>query len=219
MQRRKDNVKDKPAPDPHREYLDAESSDEEKRAKGDEQAVVVEELRLDYTREELNELVSAPLCFSNTNCFHPSSISPLPKVHHVKGMTTLSGLSKKDWTYQCHLIIREFFENLKQPVLCIYYLDNVLTASLSFPSKAVHELCYFVREPNEIFRLENFHDSVAFGSFNGKAEAYILNVIQNALAPIFFKIKSWPDSILPPLFYLLAYLFFPWINFRAFVGD
>ncbi|XP_015190542.1 PREDICTED: dynein-1-beta heavy chain, flagellar inner arm I1 complex-like [Polistes dominula] len=172
MQRRKDKVKDKPVPDPHREYLDAESSDEE-RGKGDEGKEVVEELRADYTREELNELV-----------------------HCVKDMTTLSGLSKKDWTYQCHLIIQEFFESPKHLVLCIYYEDkrNVPTALLSFPSTPVHELCYFVRKPNEIFRLENFHDSVTFGSFNGNVEAYILGVIQNALAPVFFKIDSWPDS-------------------------
>lgn len=33
MQRRKDKVKDKPAPEPYREYLDAESTDEEEDSK------------------------------------------------------------------------------------------------------------------------------------------------------------------------------------------
>ncbi|KAI4504209.1 hypothetical protein M0802_000680 [Mischocyttarus mexicanus] len=193
MQRRKDKVKDKPGPDPHREYLDAESSDEERGNPKSRETEVKEELRVDYTKEELNELSTF---LEYKIILIQDEFSLLAKVYRVKGMTTLSGLSKKDWTYQCHLIIQEFFKNPKHPVLCIYYEDkrNVPTGLLSFPSTPVHELCYFVRELNEIFRLENFHDRVAFGSFNGNVEAYILGVIQNGLAPVFFKIDSWPDN-------------------------
>ncbi|KAF7398794.1 hypothetical protein HZH66_006691 [Vespula vulgaris] len=141
-------------------------------AEGDEGKEVEAELRADYTIEELNELV-----------------------HYVKGMTTLSGLAKKDWTYQCHVIIREFFENPKHRVLCIYYevTNKVPMALLSFPLTPVYELCYFIRKPDQIFRLENFHDTIVFGSFNWSVEYYILNVVQSVLTPIIFKIETLPD--------------------------
>lgn len=133
-------------------------------------------------------------------------------------MTTLSGLAKKDWTYQCHVIIREFFENPKHRVLCIYYevTNKVPMALLSFPLTPVYELCYFIRKPDQIFRLENFHDTIVFGSFNWSVEYYILNVVQSVLTPIIFKIETLPDSILSLLFYLLVYLFFLWINLQSF---
>ncbi|KAL2730354.1 dynein axonemal heavy chain 2-like [Vespula maculifrons] len=162
-------------------------------AEGDEGKEVEAELRADYTIEELNELViyASRIRIVLTLL----GFSPLAKVHYVKGMTTLSGLAKKDWTYQCHVIIREFFENPKHRVLCIYYevTNKVPMALLSFPLTPVYELCYFIRKPDQIFRLENFHDTIVFGSFNWSVEYYILNVVQSVLTPIIFKIETLPD--------------------------
>ncbi|XP_012153546.2 dynein axonemal heavy chain 2 [Megachile rotundata] len=174
MQRRKDKVKDKP-PDPHREYLDAESTDEEERQKHTEEEVV-EELRPVYDEEELTELV---------NC--------------VKDMTTLSGLVESDWTYYSERTIREFFKNPNLAALTVYFVRDRLTVSLMFPLIPVHELTYFVRESQEILRADNFRDRVLFGSVNGKVESHILSVMQNVLTPIFVKIETWPDSILSRL--------------------
>ncbi|KAG7190744.1 hypothetical protein KM043_006816 [Ampulex compressa] len=111
-------------------------------------------------------------------------------------MTTLRGLRSGDWTDHCHSKIQEFFYNPSEPVLCIYYVNSTLMAELSFPTIPVYELAYFVREPNEVLRSENFREDILFGTVNDKVEGQILNVTQNILTPIFFKIETWPDSIL-----------------------
>ncbi|KAK9296190.1 hypothetical protein QLX08_009698 [Tetragonisca angustula] len=172
MQSRKDKVKDKPRGDPHREYLDAESTDEEERRR-QEVEEVEEELRPVYDERELTELV---------NC--------------VKDMTTLSSLQESDWTYYSEMTVREFFLNPHFTTLSIYYLYNRLNVSLSFPIIPVYELTYFIRQPQEILRADTFRDRVLFGSVNDKVEHHVLSVVQNVLAPIFLKIETWPDSIL-----------------------
>ncbi|KAG5343722.1 DYH2 protein, partial [Acromyrmex charruanus] len=170
MQRRRNKVKDKPPPDPRREYLDAESSDEAERLEVEEV-----ELRQAYRTDDLNELVQC-----------------------VKDMTTLRGLTDDDWTWKCDMDIREFFQELSIPTLCIYHVNGSLTTEFSFPTVPVRELTYFVRQPNEIFYPENFRERILFGSMNCKVENYILDIIQNMFAPIFFAIETWPDSILLP---------------------
>lgn len=114
-------------------------------------------------------------------------------------MTTLSGLKDSDWTWKCDMDIREFFHDPSIPVLCVYHVEGDLTTEFSFPTVPVHELTYFVRQPNEILYPENFRERILFGSLNDKVESHILGVIQNVLAPIFFTIETWPDSILPLL--------------------
>ncbi|XP_050449663.1 dynein axonemal heavy chain 2-like [Cataglyphis hispanica] len=173
MQRRRNKVKDKPLPDPRREYLDAESSDETERPEEEED---LEEERPIYREYELNELIQC-----------------------VKDMTTLSGLKDSDWTWRCDMDIQEFFQNPSIPVLCVYHVDGDLTTEFSFPTLPVHELTYFVRQPNEILYPENFRERILFGSLNDRVESHILRVIQDVLAPIFFTIETWPDSILPLL--------------------
>ena len=120
------------------------------------------------------------------------------QVQCVKDMTTLSGLTDDDWTWKCDMDIREFFHEPSIPVLCIYHVNGHLTTEFSFPTVPVHELTYFVRQPNEIFYSENFRERILFGSVNDKVESHILGIIQNMFAPIFFAIETWPDSILLP---------------------
>ncbi|KAG5317387.1 DYH2 protein, partial [Pseudoatta argentina] len=133
------------------------------------------ELRQAYRADDLNELVQC-----------------------VKDMTTLRGLTDDDWTWKCDMDIREFFQELSIPTLCIYHVNGSLTTEFSFPTVLVRELTYFVRQPNEIFYPENFRERILFGSMNCKVENYILDIIQNMFAPIFFAIETWPDSILLP---------------------
>ncbi|XP_025268325.1 dynein heavy chain 2, axonemal-like [Camponotus floridanus] len=169
MQRRRNKVKDKPPPDPHREYLDAESSDEAERRSEEEEDM--DELLPMYKTDELNELIRC-----------------------VKDMTTLRGLTDSDWTWKCDMDIREFFHDPSIPVLCVYHVDDDLTTEFSFPMVPVHELTYFVRQPNEILYPGNFRERILFGSLNDKVESHILDVIQNVFAPIFFTIETWPDN-------------------------
>ncbi|XP_053977121.1 dynein axonemal heavy chain 2 [Hylaeus volcanicus] len=152
MQRQKVKAKDQPPPDPRREYLDAESTDDEERHKL-ETAELEEELRPVYDDEELSKLVTI-----------------------VKEMTTLSDLSELEWTSYNEFPIREFFLNPGVSVLTVYYMYRRLTASLGFPVVPVHELTYFVREPHEIFRADSFRDRVLFGTLNTKVESHILSL-------------------------------------------
>jgi len=112
-------------------------------------------------------------------------------------MTTLNGLRDSDWTKTCDIFISEFFQDPSILVLSIYRM-NGLIIEFSFPTMAVHEMSYFVREPDEIFQPENFRERILFGTTNDKVESHILSVMQNVLAPIFFTIETWPDSILRP---------------------
>lgn len=120
----------------------------------------------------------------------------LPQIRCVKDMTTLSGLTDSDSTWRCETYVQEFFQDPCIPILCIYHVNGRLTAEFSFPTVPVHELTYFVRQPNEILRSWNFRERILFGSMNDKVEWHILGVVQNVLAPIFFTIETWPDSIL-----------------------
>ncbi|XP_011149456.2 dynein heavy chain 2, axonemal-like [Harpegnathos saltator] len=173
MQRRRNKVKDKPPPDPHREYLDAESSDEAERRDKEEEYEKTAAIgpRSRYSADELNELVRS-----------------------VKDMTTLSGLRDLDWSPQCDAYTREFFRNPSLPILCIYHSCGNLTAEHSFPTPSVRELNYFARQRNEVFQPEDFRERVLFGSVNDNAESHTLAIIRNVLAPIFFTIDTWPDN-------------------------
>ncbi|XP_076240944.1 dynein axonemal heavy chain 2 [Calliopsis andreniformis] len=172
MQRRKDKVKDRPPPDPHREYLDAPSSDEEERHRKESVESEVEILPV-YEEEELSELIEC-----------------------VKNMTTLSGLTEDHWTFDSELNIRQFILHPSSTVLSIYFLRQRLTVSLGFPIIPIKELTYFIREPQEVLRGDTFQDRILFGTVNDKTESYILRMVQNVLMPLFRKVESWPDSIL-----------------------
>ncbi|XP_076632444.1 uncharacterized protein LOC143347270 [Colletes latitarsis] len=173
MQRRKVKAKDQPPPDPHREYLDAESTDDEEKHKHKVEDVE-EELRPVYDDTELTELV---------NC--------------VKEMTTLSGMpDPDDWSYYTESVVRKFFLNPASPVLSVYRMYGRIMAALRFPVIPVQEFTYFVREPQEVFRMDSFRNCVLFGTVNDKSEMHILTLIRDTLAPIFLRIETWPDSIL-----------------------
>lgn len=68
--------------------------------------------------------------------------------------------------------------------------------SFGFPEVPVYELMYFLRNPEEIFSTDNFHSKISFGNMNDQIEGNILLQIENIFAPTFFKVDTWPDSIL-----------------------
>ncbi|XP_076678252.1 uncharacterized protein LOC143374203 [Andrena cerasifolii] len=137
---------------------------------------IEEELRPLYEEAELIDLVSC-----------------------VREMTTLRRIDDDEWGYHAELTIRDFFLNPSVGVLCVYRIYNHLNVSLRFPIVPVNELTYFIREPREILRADTFRERVLFGTVNDNVETYVLHVVQNVLAPIFVKIDTWPDSILPLL--------------------
>ena len=114
----------------------------------------------------------------------------------MKDITTLGGLVEEDWNDANCENIREFFSYPRNTILTIYYYEDVLTTDLNIPTVPVHELTYIVKQSNEKFAVENFHDNVIFGTINENVEATILKLSSNLLAPAFFNINTWPDSIL-----------------------
>lgn len=140
--------------------------------------------------------ISIRVSEAKIECKDSEKYGAFSQVECVKDMTTLSGLTDSDWTRKCDMDVREFFHDPSIPILCIYHVNGGLTTEFSFPTVPVHELTYFVRQPNEILHPENFRERILFGSMNDKVESHILGVIQNVLAPIFFTMEAWPDSIL-----------------------
>lgn len=118
------------------------------------------------------------------------------QVQCLKDMTTLSGLTDFHWTRRHDVFITEFFQDPSIPILSIYKLNSIIEMEFSFPTTYVREVTYFIRRPNEIFKLDTFRENVLFGSMNSKVANYILNLMQNVFTPIFFTIEHWPDSIL-----------------------
>ncbi|XP_012280984.2 dynein heavy chain 2, axonemal [Orussus abietinus] len=111
-------------------------------------------------------------------------------------MTTLFNLKETDWNEECLSTMSEFLYQPEAIVICLYFDGDELVSELSFPMKPIHELTYFIKEPYEHLTVENFHENIVFGSINDHVESSILNIVEHLLAPIFFRIYSWPDSIL-----------------------
>lgn len=127
----------------------------------------------DYTDVELDQLVS-----------------------FVKRMTTLYDLRPTDWNEQTDDAIRTYFLEPSNQVLCVYFGGNTLVAVNGFPNEVYEDLTYFIRDNHkEIFRVDNFHDNITFGTINGTVEGTLLELLENVYAPIFFNAKSWPDSV------------------------
>lgn len=60
--------------------------------------------------------------------------------------------------------------------MSIYFDDDVLTATIGFPTCPVYDLTYFLREPNMIFTVQDFHDDVTFGTINTNVDGSLLKV-------------------------------------------
>lgn len=125
-----------------------------------------------YSPKELNELVS-----------------------YLQKMVFLDGIDESDWNEQCDDVIRTWFLDTNQPILIVYYsAKQVLTASLMYPSEPVLEIVYFLREPNHIFTLDNFHDDVTFGQINDDVDGTFLLLMEKLYTPMFFHKTDWSDS-------------------------
>lgn len=114
----------------------------------------------------------------------------------MKKITTLYDLRETDWTDENYAVIREFFIDPKHPVLTVYFEEDTLRCLLDFPETPIVDLTYFYREPNEIFRVDTFHDRISFGTVDDSVEGSILKILESIYSPIFFNITTWPDSIL-----------------------
>ncbi|XP_017772767.1 PREDICTED: dynein-1-beta heavy chain, flagellar inner arm I1 complex [Nicrophorus vespilloides] len=128
--------------------------------------------RPQYTEEELGKLIG-----------------------FVKGITTLYDLRETDWNQLNESGIVNFLMDPREQILCIYFDGDDLIATVEYPNCVYEDLTYFIREPNEVFQVDTFHDNIIFGTVHSSIESTLLEVLENVYAPIFFKIKNWPENV------------------------
>lgn len=125
-----------------------------------------------YTAKELDELVNV-----------------------LKRMVFLKGIKESDWNDQCDDVIQTWFLDTIHLTLFVYFSPQLrLTTSLVYPSEPVLEIVYFLREPNHIFSIDNFHDDVTFGQINGDVDGTMLLLMEKLYGPIFFHKSDWSDT-------------------------
>lgn len=125
-----------------------------------------------YTVKELNELITV-----------------------LKRMVFLDGIQEDDWNDDCDEVIQTWFLDTNHPILIIFYSPKQrLTASLTYPIEPVLEVVYFLREPDHIFSLDNFHDDVSFGKIDDDVDGTFLLLMEKLYTPIFFHKTDWSDT-------------------------
>lgn len=121
----------------------------------------------EYSDEDLNKLVQA-----------------------IQLMTVLYAIDQNDWNSTCTDVIKQWLLNVNELMLTIYYDDDILTASLSLPDNPVYDLTYFLRLPNHIFTVDEFHDDVIFGTIHEDIDGTLLAILEKIYTPIFFKTEN-----------------------------
>lgn len=113
----------------------------------------------------------------------------------LKKMVFLNGIKQDGWTEQCDNVIRTWFLDTNHLILIVYFSPkNHLTVSLTYPSEPVIEIVYFLREPNHIFSIDNFHDDVTFGQMNDDVDGTLLLLMENLYTTIFFHKTDWSET-------------------------
>lgn len=133
---------------------------------------LTEEKVAEYSEEDLNTLVS-----------------------YVKDMAILYDLDTSDWNERCETIIRNWFTDITQPLLTIFFLEE-LQCELGVPRRPVRDMSYFLREPNQCFQVHSFYDTIIFGTIDEDIDGSILSIVRDVFGPKLLASKNWPDSIL-----------------------
>ncbi|XP_046595863.1 dynein-1-beta heavy chain, flagellar inner arm I1 complex isoform X1 [Neodiprion lecontei] len=164
---------EKPPADPHREYLDMDTDEEE------------------FGKPETPEPEEEPPPEPEKPVFTDQELQQLEQ--YTKDFTVLPALNASDWNENCCKVIREFFQDPTNIILTIFYDVDVLKALLDFPFNAIEGLTYFLRSPWQIYTPENFHSTIKFGSISGSIENCVLKILENAYALGIFNSKDWPS--------------------------
>lgn len=113
----------------------------------------------------------------------------------LKRMVFLDGIKDDDWNDDCDEVIQTWFLDTNHPILIVFYsAKQRLTASLTYPIEPVLEIVYFLREPDHIFSLDNFHDDVTFGKIDDDVDGTCLLLMEKLYTPIFFHKTDWSDT-------------------------
>lgn len=116
-------------------------------------------------------------------------------MNYVKKMVTLFNLNQDDFTTSVITMIKNWLIEVTELMLLIFYDGTILHASYAFPLAPVSDMCFFMRTPNFIFSLDNFHDEIIFGSLTGDIEGAILHLMEAVYAPSFAETTEWVENI------------------------
>lgn len=115
----------------------------------------------------------------------------------MQRITTLCYLQESDWNVDCLEVIKEYLMEPKNIILCIYFNENILMASLSVPDIDFYDMTYFLRQQSDmIYSVDNFYDEIMFGTIIESVEGSLLKTLEVVYAPILQSTNSLPNSIL-----------------------
>ncbi|XP_076394588.1 uncharacterized protein LOC105661815 isoform X2 [Megachile rotundata] len=166
--------------DPHREYLDMDTDEEDfgrQESLEDEEEVSLEPEKPVFNEEELTTLVN-----------------------YVKNFMIIPVLCDPTWSEDSDKIIREYFEDPSHLVLSIFYEGNTLQAVLNIPTHAPKGFTYFLRSSWQIYTAENFLNTVLFGSINESFENCVLKFMENVYAPFALRCENYSSFLRNDLF-------------------
>lgn len=132
------------------------------------------------------------------------SIAPQPEysdeeldqlIGFVQKMTTLFALRENDWSATTLNVIKSWFLNPDALMLVIFYDGDELSACLAIPLAPIFDMSYFLRQPNQIFAVDTFHDEVAFGTVREDIDGTMLSVLSAVYGPIFFGSTNLSDTV------------------------
>lgn len=106
-------------------------------------------------------------------------------IQRIKRVSNLLMTQNSDWNEQTNLTITEWCECSQHIALLVFYVDNVLTATLSAPSLSPSQLIYFLRQPNTQITLENFNETVTFGNVTANIDEILFALMENVYMPAF----------------------------------
>nr|XP_031834936.1 dynein heavy chain 2, axonemal isoform X2 [Nomia melanderi] len=161
--------------DTHREFLDMDTDEE------------------DYGRQESPELEEELPPEPEKPVFAEEDLSKLVK--YVKHLTIFSDASNGNWNENCDEVIQEYFENPSHELLTVFHQGNKLTAILNFPKYAPKGFMYFLRSPWQIYTVDNFLDTVLFGSITGNIRNSIFKFMETVYAPILLRSNEYTSFI------------------------
>lgn len=79
-------------------------------------------------------------------------------------------MSDRDWTREVDQVLRAYFKDPKQELLVIYYNELKLCAAFEFPKVPVHDIMYFIKQPDQEINFDNFHEEIMYGNLNNSIE-------------------------------------------------
>lgn len=124
--------------------------------------------------------------------YEPEELNKL--ILYVMKMTTLYDLRDEDWNKEAKQGIEDWITDPRSLILCVYFKGDKLKAACDIPLSPVYDLTYFLRQPDQVFKVETFHDEVVFGTFVDSVESNLIQILELMYAPYFFAVTTWPDS-------------------------